>query len=120
MNQTMHELSLCDDLIRQVQSLADQHHAQNIGQVTVSLGALSGVEPVLLVQAFEILKVGTAASNARLMINDVPVRIKCDDCGIEADADPNKLICPSCKSLDTQLLSGSEFILSQVELFVAS
>ncbi|MBS3954992.1 MAG: hydrogenase maturation nickel metallochaperone HypA [Methylomicrobium sp.] len=116
----MHELSLCDDLIRQVQLLADQHHAQNVAQVTVSLGALSGVEPVLLVQAFEILKAGTAASNARLIINTLPVRIRCDHCGSEADADPNKLICPACKSLDTQLLSGSEFILSQVELFVAS
>ncbi|MCD2451707.1 hydrogenase maturation nickel metallochaperone HypA [Methylicorpusculum oleiharenae] len=116
----MHELSLCDDLIRQVQLLADQHHAQNIARVTVSLGTLSGVEPVLLVQAFEILKAGTAASNARLIINTVPVRIRCDHCGREADVDPNRLICPACKSLDTQLLSGSEFILSQVELFVAS
>jgi hydrogenase nickel incorporation protein HypA/HybF len=120
MNQTMHELSLCDDLIRQVQLLADQHHAQNIAQVTVSLGALSGVEPILLVQAFEILKAGTAASNARLIINTVAVRIKCEHCGREADADPNKLTCPTCKSVSTRLVSGDEFILSQVELFVAS
>jgi len=112
----MHELSLCDDLMSQVLALAEQHKAQAVDSITVKIGALSGVEPMLLESAFAISRVGTIAEAAQLILEPVPVRVHCDSCGVEAEAHANRLICPGCRSPDTRLLSGDELILARVEL----
>ena len=112
----MHELSLCDDLMSQVLALAKQHNTQAVASITVNIGALSGVEPMLLESAFAISRVGTIAESAEFILKSVPVRIYCDNCGIEAETPANRLICPGCQSADTRLLSGDELILARVEL----
>ena len=112
----MHELSLCEDLLSQVSILARQHQAHSVHSITVNIGALSGVEPMLLESAFAIGRVGTIAEQARLILEPVPARVRCGRCGIDAEVPANRLICPSCRSTDTSLLSGDELILARVEL----
>jgi hydrogenase nickel incorporation protein HypA/HybF len=50
----MHELSVCQALIDQVEALAEARGASAVSRITVAIGALSGVEAHLLEQALPI------------------------------------------------------------------
>ncbi len=92
----MHELAICQSLMDQVESIAAERNAQSVTSIVVAMGPLSGVEAQLLKNAYPIASAGTVAENAELVIETLPVRVKCTQCGSESDALPNKLICKQC------------------------
>ncbi|MCK5001509.1 MAG: hydrogenase maturation nickel metallochaperone HypA [Gammaproteobacteria bacterium] len=112
----MHELSICQSLMAQVESIALEHRAQSVTSVVVAMGPLSGVEAQLLKNAYPIASAGTVAENAELIVKTLPIRVKCNQCGSESDATPNKLICKQCGDWRTTLVSGDELMLMSVEL----
>ena len=81
----MHELSLCDDLLSQVVTIATQNNAQSVDSITVQIGALSGVEPTLLDSAFTLIKSGTVVEQAQLIMQPSPVTVLCRKCGTESE-----------------------------------
>jgi len=112
----VHELSICQALIEQVEAVAREQHALRVVQVRVALGPLAGVEPVLLEQAFQIARAGTIAAAASLVIECLPVRVSCPSCGRETTVEVANLACGNCGDWHTRLVSGDEMLLSQVEL----
>lgn len=112
----MHELSVCQGMLRQVMDIARQKQARAVTRIRVSIGPLSGVEPQLLAQAFPIASAGTPAAGATLELESLPVRVRCDQCGAESEARPNRLLCGACGDYHTRLLSGDELLLLSVEL----
>ena len=112
----MHELSLCDDLLSQVVAIAAQNKAQSVASITVRIGALAGVEPLLLDSAFDLIKAGTVAEHAQLIMESSPVTVLCRTCGAQSEVAPNRLLCNACQSHETTLLSGDELILASVAL----
>ncbi|MCL5668530.1 MAG: hydrogenase maturation nickel metallochaperone HypA [Gammaproteobacteria bacterium] len=112
----MHELSICQSLIRQIEALARQHRAQAITRVTLQIGPLSGVAPELLEQAFRVARKGTLAETARMVTWRAPIRVRCEQCGKESAATINHLTCARCGDGHTQLISGNEMQLVSVEL----
>lgn len=93
-----------------------QQQARTVTRILVQIGPLSGVEPSLLAQAFPIASAGTPAAGARLVLESLPVRVRCEQCGAESDALPNRLLCGACGDYHTRLLSGDELLLASVEL----
>lgn len=112
----MHELSLCQSLIDQAESIARQHGATRVERILLQVGPLSGVEPTLLQHAFPLAAAGTLAAGATLDIAPAPVRVACNDCGAESDASPNRLLCGTCASFRTRLICGDELLLARLEL----
>lgn len=112
----MHELSICQALIQQVENIALERDAQAVSLIVIGVGPLSGVEAQLLKNAYSIASAGTIAEQAGLRINVLPLKVKCNQCGGESEATPNKLSCRHCGNWQTQLLSGDELILLSVEL----
>ena len=112
----MHELSVCQSLLAQVEAIAVQHHARAVSSITLRIGPLSGIEAPLLQQAFTLARAGGVASAAALVIETLPVRVKCQRCGQASEAMPNRLVCGHCGDYHTQLLSGDEMLLASVEL----
>jgi len=112
----MHELSICQSLIHQVENIVLDHKAKSVTLIVVGIGPLSGAEPQLLKNAYTIASAGTVAEQAELVIETLPVRVKCSQCGSESDALPNKLVCKQCGDWRTMLLSGNELMLMSVEL----
>lgn len=112
----MHELSLCEDLMNQVMTIAKTHHAKKVVCIIIRIGPLSGVEPLLLKTAFSISCAGTLAEEAEFLTETLPIRVLCNTCGTESEVTINNLICGSCESYNTKLLSGDELILARVEL----
>lgn len=112
----MHELSLCQGMLPQLESIAREHKAAAVTRVTVQIGPLSGIEPQLLAQAFPIASAGTIAEGASLVTESLPIRVRCSRCGAESEAQANRLLCGACGHWQTQLLSGDEMLLASVEL----
>jgi len=112
----MHELSVCRALIRQVQDIAREHRAMAVTSVKVQIGPLSGVEADLLKQVFPLASAGSVAEAAQLVIEKLSIRVRCESCGAETTAEPNKLVCGTCGDWHTRLLSGDEMLLASVEL----
>jgi hydrogenase nickel incorporation protein HypA/HybF len=115
----MHELSVCQALLEQVATVAKSHRAQSVSRIVLRIGPLSGVEPQLLQAAFPLARGGTFAATAELVIEDLPIRVKCEQCGAETDATANRLLCGRCGDWHTRLLSGDELLLASVELLEA-
>lgn len=116
----MHELAICQALMNQVESIAAERNARSVVSIVVGMGPLSGVEAQLLKHAYPVASAGTIAEGARLVVENLPVRIKCTQCGNESDALPNKLVCKACGDWRTTLISGDELILMRVELETAA
>ena len=112
----MHELSVCQGMLTQVEAIALQHQARGVSSITIRIGPLSGVEPDLLQHAFTVARAGTVAAEAILLIERLTIRVRCEQCGAETDAASNRLLCGICGDWHTQLISGDELILASVEL----
>ncbi|MDZ7804254.1 hydrogenase maturation nickel metallochaperone HypA [Thiohalophilus sp.] len=112
----MHELSICQSMLSQIEAVARDNRASAVHRVKVQIGPLSGVEPQLLQQAFPIAVAGSIARDAILDIELLPIRIECQQCGGESEATANKLICGHCGHWQTRLLSGDEMLLASLEL----
>jgi hydrogenase nickel incorporation protein HypA/HybF len=112
----MHELAICQALIRQVTEVADEKSATAVSDIFVSVGPLSGVESALLQNAFPIAAAGTMANGAELHIENLPVRVYCGACDIESAVAANRLLCDRCGGWQTKVVSGDELLLTRVEL----
>ena len=112
----MHELSICQALLAQVEKIVTEHQARAAEKIVVRIGPLAGVEPRLLQEAFPIASAGSTAQGAELHIEELPLRVHCESCGAESDAQPNRLLCGACGDWHTRLISGDEMLLASVEL----
>ena len=112
----MHELSVCQGLMRQVEQIAAAHRATAVERIVLQIGGLSGVEPPLLERAFEIARAGTVASAAELEIQTGPVVVQCHECGGRSAVPPNRLLCTYCGEWRVQVVEGEELLLLTVEL----
>jgi hydrogenase nickel incorporation protein HypA/HybF len=112
----MHELSVCQALLTQVADLAREQRANTVHKIVIRVGPLAGVEPGLLLQAFPLACAGTLAEAAELVIEELPLRVRCETCGAESVALPNRLVCGACGDWHTRLVSGDEMLLASVEL----
>ena len=112
----MHELAICQSLMEQVESIAHERDAKCVTSITIGIGPLSGVEFQLLKNAYPIASAGTVAEDAELIIEHLPIKVRCNQCGDESDALPNKLTCKQCGDWRTTLISGDEMMLMSLEL----
>ena len=114
----VHELSVCQALLAQVVEIATDRGASAVSRITVEVGPLSGVEPALLASAFEIVRAGSCAAGAILLIETTAVTISCLICGAESQTAPNRLLCAACGGYRTRVVGGDELRLRGVELRV--
>ena len=112
----MHELSVCNALIEQVENIALQHRGSEVTRIILKIGPLSGVEHQLLRNAFPLAAAATVAEKADLVIETAIVVVKCSECAAESEVSANRLLCASCGDFRTRIISGDELILQRVEL----
>ncbi len=112
----MHELSVAQALVEQIDDIVRAHRAAAAASFRVRIGPLSGVVPELLESAFGLAAAGSVAEQAAMELVQAPVRVRCQTCGAETEAAMNRLLCGACGDWHTQLISGDELILESVEL----
>jgi len=112
----MHEMSICQALLDQVERIAHEQRASQVDSIVLSIGPLSGVEPVLLDRAFEVARLQTVAENSTLDIETGPIVVECRSCGASGEAGVNRLVCPSCGDWQVNVVQGDELLLMRLEV----
>jgi hydrogenase nickel incorporation protein HypA/HybF len=112
----MHELSIALSIIDLVAEQAELYPGRVVG-VHLKLGVLSGVVPAALLSAWEQAKAETPFSDARLLLQEMPVRIFCGVCQVERPAESLQLLsCRICGTPASRVVSGRELELSTLEI----
>ena len=114
----MHELAVCQGLLKQVDQIASAHRASIVQTIHLRVGPLSGIEPALLKATFPSACAGTIAAQAKLVIHSVPVRVYCQACDTESKASPDRLLCDCCGDWHTRLVGGDELLLERIEIHI--
>ncbi len=114
----MHELSIAQALIEQLDEVATREGASEVLSVTLRVGSLSGADPDALSMAFPMAAEDTVAQGAQLIIENVPARVECRGCSLESSPEFPFLACENCGSNDVICLEGKELTLCSVELNV--
>ena len=115
----MHELAICQALLRQIMEVAENRASERVGRIKLRIGPLSGVETGLLKSAFPLVAAGTPCEGTIIEIEDIPVRVRCQICGSTSQARSNRLLCTDCGTWRVTLISGDEMLLAAVELLDA-
>lgn len=96
------------------QPLASARPLPQVREIKVRCGPLSGVEPLLMREAFETLRQDSPLADAELVIVEERLWAKCLDCDEPFEPERFRLFCPLCGSGHTQIDSGDSVILESV------
>jgi len=113
----MHEYSIVQALIDQVEAVAAQNGGGAVHHIYVKLGDLAGVDSTLLQTAYETFRVGTVCDGVLLTIEPVPARWTCPICDLALTSGA-VLRCSSCGT-PARLAVGDEILLQRIEMEVA-
>jgi hydrogenase nickel insertion protein HypA len=112
----MHEYSIVQALLEQVETLAVEHRAQKVTKVIVKIGVMSGVEPHLLEIAFETFKEKSICDGAEFVLNIQPLTIMCRACHERNELEAIHYCCPACASVDVEVVDGEDMFLMSLEM----
>jgi hydrogenase nickel incorporation protein HypA/HybF len=112
----MHELSIVASLFEILEAKARENQATKIVGVRLKVGKLAGAVPEFLESAFEGYKQDTIAAEARLEIEEVPLKMRCRKCAAEILKEDYSLLCPSCGSTDLEIIEGMDLFLDKIDL----
>lgn len=111
----MHELSMADAIVKTILDAAEKNQAEEILEVTIEVGKLTMLNPEQLRFLLDVLAENTLLEGAEIIIDEVPVEIKCHSCDYTGstdldDSDHYLMIvkCPKCDERNIEIISGQE------------
>lgn len=114
----MHETSIAMGFLQSLSDLAKKEKASKVTKVKVKVGKFSGIVVDSFQFAFDALK-GEFESlkDAELIIEEIPVKYRCNDCKTEFETDSIYFPeCSNCGSINLTLISGEELEIVDVEI----
>ena len=112
----MHEVGLMQTALDMAFEQTRNAGASRIHLVRLRVGALSGVVPDALRMAFAAAIPGTAAAEATLIVEEIPVRCRCQGCGQEYCPDDVVYLCSNCDTINSCIETGRELELASLEV----
>ncbi len=109
----MHELSLSGAVLNTVVRHAGE---RRVSLVSMRVGRLRQVVPDTLEFYFEFVARGTICEGARLALQVVEVRLRCNPCQREWEIETPAFRCPTCGGADVEVSSGNEFEVESIEI----
>ncbi len=113
----MHEMGIAMEIIEIATSaIPEDMKGTPIEKVVIKIGKLSAIVPESLRFCFEIAVKDTALNEAVLVIEEIPVVAKCNDCDHNWVIDNPSFSCVKCESSSIEVLSGKELEVSSIEI----
>jgi hydrogenase nickel incorporation protein HypA/HybF len=104
----MHELSIALSILDVVEEQASQQEGR-VAAIHLRLGPLSGVVKEALLSSYEMAREGTPLAQAELMIEEMPLVIRCSVCAEDRTiASAQSFCCPVCGTPSADIVSGRE------------
>ncbi len=111
----MHELGITENILSIVLSHAKEEGANRISKVTLKFGEMTQIVDESIRFHFDILSKDTIAEEAELVIERIPIRVRCSKCGETKEASDYNFICPSCGNICVEFVSGKEMFVDAIE-----
>jgi hydrogenase nickel incorporation protein HypA/HybF len=112
----MHEVGIMQSALDIAEQQALAAGARSIHEIHLRIGQMTGVVPEALEYAFAILKDGTMAQEARLVVDYVPAVCWCSACQKEFASSGMFCICPDCKIPSGDVRKGRELEIASLEV----
>lgn len=111
----MHELSMADAIVKTAVDVAEKNDAQEITEVTIEIGKLTLLNPEQLKFMIDVLSENTLLEGAEIVIEEIPIEIKCKSCdflGLAPSDDLDRFVpivnCPECEGQNLEITKGRE------------
>lgn len=111
----MHELSLIENMLDQLESMKKQYKLASITDVHVTVGEMSGVDVSFLQSSFDMYVPNTRWAHLKMHVSKVPWRVRCRSCLLEQTVDEWNNQCQQCGSTETETIQGMEFLIQRIE-----
>ena len=111
----MHELSIVEGILEAVIPEVEKYDVNRVLSIKLKIGELSGVVPDCINYYFDIASKGTIAEGAKIVIERIPIRIECRDCGYDGTISLGRHKCPKCDGTNFRIVSGKEYFVDSVE-----
>jgi hydrogenase nickel incorporation protein HypA/HybF len=108
----MHELALMESIVAAVEARV---RPARVGRLRLQIGQLAGVLPETVEFCFALCARGTALDGARLEIDEISGRGRCQRCGGEVAMQTTADRCP-CGSAEVEVMGGRELRIATLEL----
>jgi len=121
----MHEFSFAYNIFKIAEATAIKHNAKKITEVHLEIGELTLIVPELLKRSFEMATTGSIAEGAELVIEILPGKIKCRECGKSSSVTLSEeshltglqlFQCKHCKSKNTEIIDGKKANIKNVKI----
>ncbi|MBK8906504.1 MAG: hydrogenase maturation nickel metallochaperone HypA [Rhodospirillales bacterium] len=112
----MHEVSLCEGIIRIIEAEQRTHGFQRVNAVRIVIGAFSCAAPEALEFCFRTIARGTVADGAILDMVRIPGNAWCMNCGETVELTERYDCCPQCRTYELQVTGGDELRVAELEV----
>ena len=109
----MHEMALAEGILAVVLDAAEGQKVRRIG---LQVGRLQMVVPDSLQFSFQLISDGTPAAEAVVEMEEIPVLLRCKECGKETEVNNPPFNCGHCNAFEIEVVSGDQLIVDSVEL----
>jgi hydrogenase nickel incorporation protein HypA/HybF len=107
----MHELSIAMNIADLADEEVKKLNAQKVVEIVIDLGSMSGVIKEALEFALNEGMPDTILKGAKITINEIPARSKCQQCHHEFETEDILNPCPKCGNMYCEIIQGKELIL---------
>ncbi len=112
----MHEYSVVQALLEQIEDVARENDATKITKIVVKIGVMSGIEAHLLEIAFNTFKEKTVCDDAKFVMNIQPLIIECQECKGVSELKKIHYCCQKCESTNVKVIDGEDMFLMSIEM----
>jgi len=112
----MHEMSIARSIVEIVEETVRANGHARVQRVRVAIGNLVGVVPDSLAFCFEAIVGDTPLAGASLVIEPIPVRARCNDCGASFEVEAFSFRCEACGGTSLNVESGNELLVQSIEV----
>lgn len=112
----MHELSVAEEIINIANQYIPAGNKSEVLSVKVEIGRLSNILTDSLEFCFDALITDTHLRGARLIVKEIPVMVRCEDCGNTTEVERVLFQCAACESSKVKLLTGNELKVTEIEI----
>lgn len=112
----MHELSIAQEILEIVNQYVPDPVENKVSIVKVKIGKLSNILPDTLTFCFDALISETPLNGAKLMINHIPLTIKCKRCNKNSEIEKLAFACIHCGSNNINVIAGNELQVEEIEI----
>ena len=112
----MHELSIAQSILEIIKENVNSEDTGKVRKILLEIGDMSGIVSDSLNFCFDAVKLESPFENSTLEIINIPFVLFCRNCNQNTTNNYGLRLCEKCGGFDTEIISGTEMKIKEIEL----